>query len=337
MTETDRLQAELDHLYQEMGEAHALINTKSLEIELLKLELDQIFNGSADGMWVVDKNFCIQRINHVMATMLAATDDAVLGRKCFEIINCEAAGSDTCPMSHIRRGVRRYDRDTELTVTTDHTIPVIMTATPFRGIDGGLIGMLVRYKDITERHKAREALERANAELQRQATIDGLTQIANRRQFDQQLDMEWRRLRRDREALSLILCDIDFFKRYNDSCGHQEGDACLQKVARGLTGGTRRPADLVTRYGGEEFAAILPNTSSPGAQVVAENMRRQIAALRIPHPDSPVADMVTISMGIASCIPSADQSPEQLLAQADQALYQAKSQGRNRAVCASTE
>ena len=176
---------------------------------------------------------------------------------------------------------------------------------------------------------ARRELERLNQKLQRLATIDGLTQVANRRQFDQQLDMEWRRMQRQQEPLALVLCDIDFFKRYNDSLGHQQGDTCLIQVARGLNKGLRRSADILARYGGEEFAAVLPNTPGEGALTVARNMQSQIRLLEMVHPDSPIADRVTISMGVAVCQPGNGDNPEKLIARADQALYQAKSQGRN--------
>lgn len=141
--------------------------------------------------------------------------------------------------------------------------------------------------------------------LKQQSNIDGLTQIANRRVFDETLHREWLRSRRLKAPLSLIMCDIDHFKLYNDTYGHQAGDLCLQKVAQALRGATKRPEDLAARYGGEEFVIILPETSFAGAIVVAEQVREAVESLRIRHISSKVAKHVTISLGIAQ--------PKQLL------------------------
>jgi diguanylate cyclase (GGDEF)-like protein len=174
-----------------------------------------------------------------------------------------------------------------------------------------------------------EQLEAANQELQRLASIDGLTQLANRRRFDEYLFDEWRRLAREQRPLSLILCDIDYFKLYNDTYGHLAGDFCLQQVAGVLRQSVRRPPDLVARYGGEEFAMILPNTDARGAAFVAETVRQRVRGLRIPHVQSPVSDYVTLSLGVASTIPRLDSSAQRLIAVADEALYRAKAEGRD--------
>lgn len=175
-------------------------------------------------------------------------------------------------------------------------------------------------------------LDAANQELQRQSAVDGLTGIANRRRFDDTLAREWRRCLRAGKSLTLMICDVDYFKQYNDSYGHQTGDECLKKVARQLSEQLRRPADLVARYGGEEFAAILPETDSKGSVLLAEDMRRAIELQAIPHAGSAVAPTVTVSIGIASDRPQRGGRPETLLEAADQALYAAKRLGRNR-VC----
>ncbi len=177
-------------------------------------------------------------------------------------------------------------------------------------------------------------LELANQQLKHLATLDGLTQLANRRKFDNYLEQEWRRLARERAPLSLILGDIDFFKRYNDTYGHQTGDECLQQVARALEKAAKRPADLVARYGGEEFAAILPNTPTMGAMQVAETIRANVRELEMNHADSGVSEYVTLSLGVASLIPNPDRSPVDLIAAADKALYRAKAEGRDRVILA---
>jgi diguanylate cyclase (GGDEF)-like protein len=174
-----------------------------------------------------------------------------------------------------------------------------------------------------------------NQELQRLAHIDGLTQAANRRYFDFYIDKEWHRLLREQQPLTLILCDVDYFKLYNDTYGHQAGDRCLQQIVQVLTQGVQPPADLVARYGGEEFAIILSNTTIDGATHLAQQIREKLQALNILH-DASDKKQVTISMGIATMIPRSTATPESLIAVTDRVLYLAKSQGRDR-YCISTE
>ncbi|MCY7385235.1 MAG: diguanylate cyclase [Microcoleus sp. CAN_BIN18] len=170
----------------------------------------------------------------------------------------------------------------------------------------------------------------ANQKLQELATTDGLTGIANRRQFDRVLMLEWRRLAREELPLSLIMFDIDFFKPYNDFYGHLGGDDCLRQVARAIASSTNRAGDLPARYGGEEFAVILPNTSAEGANVVARKICDRIASLKLPHARSSIGSYVTLSCGIATAVPSGEESPDTLIRSADSALYQAKNEGKNR-------
>lgn len=174
-----------------------------------------------------------------------------------------------------------------------------------------------------------QQLHQVNQELENLANLDGLTQVANRRRFDQILEQEWLRLRREKQPLSLILADIDYFKLYNDNYGHLAGDDCLKKVARTIYETVKRPADLVARYGGEEFVVILPNTSLPGALQVAENIREAVYNLQLCHETSPAKGVVTLSLGVSSLIPLADDAPQILIKKADQALYKAKKKGKN--------
>jgi two-component system, chemotaxis family, response regulator WspR len=177
-------------------------------------------------------------------------------------------------------------------------------------------------------------LEESNAELQRLTHVDGLTGVANRRRFDEFLDYEWRRARRNGAPLSVALMDIDFFKRFNDTYGHQGGDECLRKVAGALAGAVRRAGDLMARYGGEEFAAVLPEVPHSGACTVAASLHGAVLALKLPHGASLAANQVTISVGVATLRPQdvPEEGPDRLVAMADEALYQAKNQGRNRFV-----
>jgi len=193
-----------------------------------------------------------------------------------------------------------------------------------------------------ERHKAEKELHLLNKQLKRLTITDGLTQISNRRHFDSYLHQECARLTRTSALpLALILCDIDYFKLYNDSYGHQVGDDCLFRVAQALLKVTKRPSDLVARYGGEEFAMVIPQTDISGAKQVAKQVHKQIALLNIPHKASNVAKYITLSVGIAIVKPSSKSnqpcSPEQLIKVADDALYQVKDNGRNTTICVELE
>lgn len=191
-------------------------------------------------------------------------------------------------------------------------------------------GFAVTVRDVTARKKMEIELQEANQKLQQLANLDGLTRIANRRRFDEHLAFEWQRHYREKQSLSLIFIDIDYFKSYNDYYGHQQGDKALIQVAQTLTKTAQRATDFTARYGGEEFVVILPTTTREDALRVAESIRLAIAALAIPHIRSEISDNITASLGGASLIPSAANRLEDLIYQADQALYQAKTQGRNR-------
>lgn len=178
--------------------------------------------------------------------------------------------------------------------------------------------------------KLYKQLELANHQLQRLACIDSLTQIANRHRFDQVLEQEIWQMDRDQQPLSLILCDVDYFKLYNDTYGHQQGDRGLQQIAGALQKATQRPRDLVARYGGEEFAVILPQTNAAGAIRVAQKIREQVKLLKIEHLASPISDYITISLGVACAVPGETVTASKLIRAADLGLYRAKHQGRDR-------
>jgi len=189
-----------------------------------------------------------------------------------------------------------------------------------------------RIRRVLREAQLSQALEQSNQELQRLAIQDGLTKVANRRRFDEYLQQEWRRLSREGSPLALILGDVDFFKAYNDAYGHQAGDRCLQTVAKAFSLAARRPGDLVARYGGEEFAVVLPNTPVQGAVQLAKKIQNHLSTFQIPHAHSQVSDYVTLSLGAASLVPSSDTTPEALIKAADQALYQAKGEGRDQVI-----
>lgn len=173
-----------------------------------------------------------------------------------------------------------------------------------------------------------QRLELANQQLQKLSILDGLTQVANRNCFDHRLQVEWDRLQRLQAPLSLILCDIDYFKQYNDNYGHPAGDRCLKKIAKILRQAVRQPGDLVARYGGEEFVLLLPETSLAGAKIVAERIQQKLSHLAIPHGGS-LLKKVTLSLGLACQVPRQSSLPEHLVEQADVGLYLAKAAGRD--------
>jgi diguanylate cyclase (GGDEF)-like protein/PAS domain S-box-containing protein len=172
-------------------------------------------------------------------------------------------------------------------------------------------------------------LQQARDELHRLSFLDGLTGVPNRRYFDEQAGLEWRRGAREGRPLAVIMIDIDKFKAFNDSHGHQAGDECLRRVAEALTGVLKRPGDFLARYGGEEFVAVLPGTDAAGALSVAEAMRAAVSGLGISHQESPSGGVVTVSLGVSALVPAGDRGVEEAVAAADAALYQAKEAGRD--------
>lgn len=195
------------------------------------------------------------------------------------------------------------------------------------------LGLLQQVADqlaiAIQQSELHQRLQAANRELERISITDALTQIANRRCFDDTLEKEWQRVQREQRELTLIFCDIDYFKQYNDTYGHPAGDDCIYAVAQALQSCINRPTDCIARYGGEEFAVILPHTNIAGAIVIVQNMQAAIAQLEIAHQSHEQADRITLSFGITAVTPYPAMSVQRLIAQADQALYQAKQSGRN--------
>ncbi|MDX8397443.1 MAG: diguanylate cyclase [Mariprofundaceae bacterium] len=196
------------------------------------------------------------------------------------------------------------------------------------------------YMNELERKSALKALEEERAklslayrELERYSSLDGLTNIGNRRFFDASFEREWKRAVREKKSLTIMMIDVDFFKLYNDSYGHQAGDECLKLVAESLKLNLQRPSDFVARYGGEEFVVLLSNMHLEGVEKVAGQLRSGIEQLGLPHEASDAGELLTISLGTASCFPSQESSAKALLKSADEALYEAKDAGRNRVVC----
>jgi diguanylate cyclase (GGDEF)-like protein len=206
----------------------------------------------------------------------------------------------------------------------------------------GLVGLLLCVYFLVKVLKKveadfQESLHEANRSLELQATIDGLTGVANRRTFDRALEEEWKRHERTQGPLSVLMFDVDHFKQYNDELGHLAGDDCLRTIAQSVAGYLRRTGDVIARYGGEEFGVILPNTGEQSAVWVADQIRELVKSLEIPHPASTVSRFVTISVGVASTVPTRGGWCIDFLHDADVALYRAKGEGRNRTVLVETD
>ena len=192
------------------------------------------------------------------------------------------------------------------------------------------MSMLQRDEAYRALRRSQQELLRANLELRRLTHSDGLTGLSNRRYLDEFLGAEWRRALREHTEVSLLMIDVDYFKPYNDTYGHVAGDNVLRSVAATISRETRRPRDLVARFGGEEFAVVLPGTGSAGARLIAEKMRRDVASLALPHVGSAVSEHLTISVGVATLTPTPGLAETALVEEADAALYRAKRDGRNR-------
>lgn len=182
---------------------------------------------------------------------------------------------------------------------------------------------------VRARVKTHLTLKLQNDYLKGLASLDGLTGIPNRRAFDVRLAQAWSQACREGGTLSLMMIDIDYFKRYNDHFGHVQGDECLRQVAKAIAQSVNRPYDMAARFGGEEFACVLPETTLQGALILAEKIQARIRQLAIAHPGSEVSEWVSLSIGVASLQPRVDREPSELIALADQQLYQAKHNGRN--------
>ena len=210
-----------------------------------------------------------------------------------------------------------------------------------RGFELGAVDFIVKPINpviVKARVKTHLTLKQQSDILRSFALLDGLTGVANRRKFDEELELNWRRSLREKSALSVIIIDVDHFKRFNDRYGHQRGDACLQTVATALNGVIRRPYDLLARYGGEEFACVLPDTALLEAVQIAERMQAAVRALKLEHMDSEVEQVVTVSLGVATVVPTVGGTSEAVVAEADRQLYQAKQAGRARvSSCALTD
>ena len=202
--------------------------------------------------------------------------------------------------------------------------------------DDGTVASLIGFMfDISERKQTEQQLITLQKELEELSFRDGLTGVANRRRFDAITEIEWSNARRNRQPLSLIMLDIDYFKQYNDRYGHLEGDACLKRIARVLSSAATRARDLMARFGGEEFVLVLPETDEAAARKLADRCRYLILAEQLPHESSPIGSTLTVSLGVGTAIPGPADELLPFIDMVDKRLYQAKQLGRDRVVAQS--
>lgn len=293
-----------------------------------KEQLQQILDSIDAGIAFVDAKLRYQFVNRFYEARFNRSREDILGKYVYDIIGSETY---TAVKGYIDRVLKGEPQSFEFGMTYLNGQCAYLTSclTPAFNTSKQIIGYYLFVFDITERRHLEQSLQIANTELEQLVTLDGLTQVANRRKFDDYLEQEWQRSTRNLQPLSLIMFDIDYFKRYNDYYGHQTGDICLIKIAQSAQATVHRATDLVARYGGEEFVVVLTNTDLSGAITLAEQIQQAIQALAIPHVCSDVSTIVSISLGIASLVPTITGSPKQLIAGADRALYTAKQQGRN--------
>jgi len=311
-----------------------------------------IVHASPDDVTITDFEGRILLVSPVAWAMFgAAAEEDFIGRSVLDFIVPEDRARALSRVGLRRDGAvigpaeyrgRRFDGS---------TFDIEVNSEFIRDVEGSPTGMVVIVRDITDRKQAEleqaelklrlvehaTELQRLNALLHEQALEDSLTGLPNRRQFTATLDREIRRARRNNGEISLLIADVDLFKLYNDTFGHQRGDECLRRVAHVLKATFRRPGELPARYGGEEFAVILPNCGSEFAVALAERLQRAMEEARIVHPSSGVAPYLTLSIGIASEHVRAGITAKVLIQAADNALYRSKAEGRNRVTASTVE
>lgn len=306
---------------------------KDTEVALAQRDtiLQTILDASPDSIGIFNENMVYQACNKPFVTALGIPDVTdLIGKRLQDVIPediyIRLEASDLQALQQTQP-VRYLDK---VPSSDGHYTWFDVVKSPFKDKASGTNGVLIMARDISERYLAEQKLEEANLELEKLSFLDSLTQVANRRRFDEQLETLWYHHVREKLPLCIMLCDIDFFKRYNDCYGHQQGDEALIKVASAFQQVVSRSSDCVARYGGEEFAFILPNTTTEGAKKVARRIHEQIHQLSIEHCCSEAFEQLTVSIGFVSYIPQHGDEPEMGVAMADSALYQAKADGRDR-------
>ncbi len=307
------------------------VNTLTVESEISRLEFIQVFDAVSDPIWIIDTKHNILRVNRTFVDLFNLENkEFVVDKKCYEILNSSLCRTKHCPLEYIKNKRDRIEIETILDIKKRNGVAFLLTGAPLIGLAYETIGAAVQFKDISERKAHEKALEKTNKKLESLANVDGLTQIPNRRIFNETLQKEWRRMQRSHQPIALLMIDIDYFKLYNDNYGHAKGDDCLKQVAHAISNCFRRSNDLAARYGGEEFGCILPETDLKGAATVADFVLNAVRDCKIPHEHSSVTDIVTVSIGCFCMVPESKDKHVVLITEADKLLYKSKGSGRDR-------
>lgn len=293
------------------------------------LQLETVYDNAPVALCTVNRDGHLTLLNRAMAQLLGGSAEGLQGASLADLFPAAWARM-AAALLRVEGGQPVDDHEFEWQGQWFYAV-----SSPMTDALGRVIGLSVAWTDITGRKQVEQQLTEANYRLEHYAQQDYLTGLYNRRYLDERLAREIARARRDDQPLSLCMVDVDYFKSYNDRHGHIAGDECLRAVADALALGAARPGDIVGRYGGEEFVIVLCGADEPGAVAVAQRLRAGVAALRLPHVDSPYGQ-VTVSLGVVTCRPAQPcvdgwvATVDGLLRAADVALYDAKRQGRNR-------
>jgi diguanylate cyclase (GGDEF)-like protein/PAS domain S-box-containing protein len=285
-----------------------------------------LFQYATVGVALVDTDGRPVMANNALQEMLGYSEEELKQMTFHEFTHPDDIASDDALFNELLAGSRdHYKMEKRYLTKPGGQIWGNLGISILRHSDNSTPTIIGTVEDITERKKAELALIKLS-------TIDKLSSLANRRMFDEFLEKEWRRSARSQSIFSIIMLDIDYFKPFNDFYGHPAGDECIRQIGGAIKDIVKRPGDLAARYGGEEFSIILPSTDKAGAMVIASAVRDKISTLAIPHEKSEISDQVTVSIGAASTIATTDSNPQELLKEADQALYTAKREGRDRII-----
>lgn len=301
-----------------------------------RAQLRAVIGTALSAILTLDASGAVLSANPATAAIFGWSEAELLGRDIRHLVPDvpPGTGSDPLDMLTARPGDPRRTgvapQDIRARHRDGHSVAMQLALSRLEA--PGEARFVALFTDMSEREAHAQALRDANAQLAHLSETDALTGIANRRRFDRSLHEEWQRSRRHGQPLSLLIIDVDHFKRYNDSLGHPLGDQCLRQIADIIKASARRAGDLAARYGGEEFALLLPHTGAEEARAIAQACIEALDAAEQPHPDSPLSAHVTLSIGVASASASSMDSADRLLEAADAAVYAAKRGGRHRVV-----
>jgi len=321
----NRYKEELEDVNQQLEASIVKANEMAMEAERAYVEINQIFKTVSGGIILIDDDYTVIRHNDAFLEMVEPGIGDVLHKKCYEVFPSDFCGTPACPLRRLKGGESSVESQFCRERSGGRRACYRVQSRPFRGLVGEFLGIVEHISDITEMVEAEEALRESERRYRELSIIDELTGLYNKRHFNNHLRMEMQRAQRHHHPLSLIIMDIDDFKRHNDTYGHAEGDKVLARLGEILSGSVRA-TDLACRYGGEEFTVILPDTPGDGAAVVAERIRESFAnEAFFPRPGEEVHK--TLSLGVTQY--RQGEEMEGFIKRVDANLYRAKESGKN--------